>query len=112
MTRFLPIALTAATLVLGATAATAGEPATFKLDGRTYTYTTTTTKDGAVVFTGQAEPGNDFRFVVRGNQVTGEVDNAPVSFTVAESRGAARRAVPGTPVLRTAATVPGTVAND
>lgn len=92
MIRFLPIMIAAASLAV-ATAASAGERTTFTLDGQTYTYTSTTSQDGTVVLTGKGESGKSFRFVKHGERVTGDVNNVPVSFTVSESRGAARGAI-------------------
>ena len=90
MTKLIKFAV-GATVALTATAAVAGAPATFKLDGRTYTYTSST-QDGDTVLEGRSQPGADFRLTVRGNQVSGHVNGRPVAFTVAESRGAAKNA--------------------
>ncbi|UIJ47008.1 hypothetical protein LZK98_08715 [Sphingomonas cannabina] len=92
MTKFFKIAL-ATTLALGATSAFAGEPAnSFRLEGRTYTYNTETDAAGNTVLVGHAQPGGEFRLVVKGGRVSGDVAGQPVAFSVAESRGAARRA--------------------
>lgn len=82
----------AAALATVATAAYADETGSFRLDGRTYNYTSTTAADGSTVLRGTSNPGGDFDFVVRDGVVKGYVSGQPISFRTSEARGAARRA--------------------
>lgn len=52
----------------------------FTRDGVTYRYDVIQ-HDGYRVLQGRATPGSNFRLVVRGDRVTGRVNNRPVSFS-------------------------------
>jgi len=72
----------AALLLVTAAPAFADEKPTeisFQRDGETYTYTKSE-KDGLMVLNGRYPTGDRFELVVRGNEVTGTVDGAYVSF--------------------------------
>ncbi|SOB86879.1 hypothetical protein SAMN06297144_1990 [Sphingomonas guangdongensis] len=83
----------AAAATLTATAAQA-EPKRFQADGLTYEYETQTDARGATVLVGRTLEGGSFRLVVKNGQVRGTANGQPVSFSVADSRGAAGRARP------------------
>ncbi|WP_052134874.1 hypothetical protein [Sphingomonas sp. 37zxx] len=56
----------------------------FTRDGQTYAYTIEQ-KDEATVLTGRTMPqGDNFRFVVRGRSVRGNVEGRPVNFRIAK----------------------------
>lgn len=76
MTRFL-IAAAAATIAF-AVPATAKERV-FTHEGVTYAYTSTSS-DAGVVLEGKASTGSKFRFVVKGDWVSGYAGGARVSF--------------------------------
>jgi hypothetical protein len=84
VTRFL-IAAVAATVAF-ATPATAKERV-FTHEGVTYAYTATPTAD-ALVLEGKASTGGKFRFVVKGDWVSGYAGGARVSFRAPKREGA------------------------
>ena len=77
--------IAAATLFVSAVPAAAqdAESQSFTRDGVTYRYDVTQ-HDGYRVIEGRATPGTHFRLVVRGDRVTGRVNNRPVSFSTAD----------------------------
>jgi hypothetical protein len=86
------IAILAATALtaLTATIGMAREPEQrFTYEGKTYTYTSTTAAGGRQIIEGHRLSDNTrFRLIVRGDRVTGMSGNTPVSFNIAEARGA------------------------
>jgi hypothetical protein len=82
------LAVAAATLISTGAMARDGER-TFRHDGNTYVYTATDVSADRHVIRGRRFPGGDsFRFVVHGSRVTGAANGVPVSFRVADARGA------------------------
>jgi hypothetical protein len=91
MSKLFTIAAVAVTLTASAASA---EPKRFVADGITFEYDSATQAGGATVLTGRTTGGDRFRLVVRNGQVRGTANGRPVSFSVAESRGAAAQAQP------------------
>ena len=85
MTKLL-IAAAAATTIAFAAPATARER-TFTHEGVTYSYTSTPSAEG-VVLEGKASTGGKFRFVVKGDWVSGYAGGARVSFRAPKRDGA------------------------
>lgn len=63
----------------------------FQRDGESYTYTKTE-KDGRMILNGRNSTGERFELTVRGNEVTGTVRGAYVSFSLPSAQ-----AGPGVP---------------
>ena len=77
------IAALTATLVLAVASpalAKDAETSTFTHEGITYSYTQTQVGKSTII-EGQAKPGQTFRFVKRGKQVTGVANGVAVSFS-------------------------------
>jgi hypothetical protein len=76
------------TLLLSAVATQAAPPATptfFEHDGQRYRVVDFQRGENRII-RGKRSDGTKFRFVVRGGQVTGVVDDQPVEFPVADAR--------------------------
>lgn len=82
--------LTLATLFLAISVSPAAHAAStqFEHDGQRYTYSTRDV-GGAKVIRGVRDDGARYRYVVRGNKVTGQFDGIPVTFDVRDTIGAA-----------------------
>ena len=88
MTKFFSL-FAVASLALTGSATAAPDQQRFTHEGVTYVFTSTTTSDGATVLKGTAQPGDrPFTLSVRDGRVRGHAGGTPVSFRVAESRGA------------------------
>ena len=80
MTKLFLAAALIATLATPALAEGKQAEKSFSRDGATYVYTTTTKADRVVISGRRFPEGSAFRFVVRGDQVTGVSGGEPVSF--------------------------------
>ncbi|HEX8555010.1 MAG TPA: hypothetical protein VF695_09905 [Sphingomonas sp.] len=89
--RTIHVIAAAALASLTATIGVAREPEQrFTHDGATYTYTTTSLSGDRQVIEGRRlDDGRRFRLVVRGDRVSGITGGTPVSFKLADARGAA-----------------------
>lgn len=88
--RMFHLAAATALTVLTATIGMAAEPERqFTHQGQTYTYTTTVSGDRQIIEGRRLDDNRRFRLVVRGNRVSGVSGGTPVSFKLAEARGAA-----------------------
>lgn len=77
------VAVVATGLLIPAIAVQANE---VERDGYKFQYTSSVSQDGATVLTGtETVSGEPFRMVVRGRNVTGEVDGRPVRFRIARA---------------------------
>ncbi|MHA6722328.1 hypothetical protein [Sphingomonas sp. RS2018] len=92
MTKFFSL-FAVASLALTGNAVAASDQQRFTHEGVTYVFTSTKTNDGATVLTGRSQPGDlPFRLSVRDGRVRGHAGGTPVSFRVADSRGASNGA--------------------
>ncbi|MDP1025641.1 hypothetical protein Q5H91_00300 [Sphingomonas sp. KR1UV-12] len=76
--------------IIGTSARAAEAEKSFVHEGYTYTYTTSQDAEGRTVIDGQRLPGRqDFHLIVENGRVSGRSGNKPVTFRVAEAKGAA-----------------------
>ena len=94
MRTFFAIAAVAAALTSTIGMAAEGEQR-FVHEGSTYAYTVTPADNGSQVIEGRRLPnGRSFRLVVNDGRVSGVSGGVPVTFKVADARGAAKGFAP------------------